>query len=145
MSKRTHTTDVGSIACTDLSDLGAGKEGWLANDPNLLCALDMHTIALANRYQTVIINWADPEGLVAKIRPELSPIASEYITAIEWLVFEEIRALAVGTSRGCFLVYDLKGDLVHRQVTLLYFMFLELNYICFFINFLKNVGILKLT
>lgn len=116
MSKRTHTTEVGSIACTDLSDLGAGKEGWLVNDPNLLCALDMHTIALANRYQTVIINWADPEGLVAKIRPELSPIASEYITAIEWLVFEEMRALAVGTSRGYFLVYDLKGDLVHRQL-----------------------------
>lgn len=116
MSKRTHTTEVGSIACTDLSDLGAGKEGWLVNDPNLLCALDMHTIALANRYQTVIINWADSEGLVAKIRPELSPIASEYITAIEWLVFEEMRALAVGTSRGYFLVYDLKGDLVHRQL-----------------------------
>lgn len=116
MSKRTHTTEVGSIACTDLSDLGAGKEGWLVNDPNLLCALDMHTIALANRSQVMIINWADPEGLLAKIRPELSPIASEYITAIEWLVFEEIRALAVGTSRGYFLVYDLKGDLVHRQL-----------------------------
>lgn len=116
MSKRTHTTDVGSIACTDLSDLGAGKEGWLVNDPHLHCALDTHSIALANRYQVVVINWADPDGLLAKIRPELSPIASEYITAIEWLVFEEIRAVAVGTSRGYFLVYDLKGDLVHRQL-----------------------------
>lgn len=112
--------DVGSIAYTDLSQLGAGKEGWLVNDPNLLCALDTHSIALANRFLILIINWADPDGvgLVGKIRPDLSPIDSEYITAVEWLVFEEIRAVAVGTSKGYFLVYDLKGDLVHRQVTI---------------------------
>ncbi|KAJ4726448.1 putative Rab3 gtpase-activating protein non-catalytic subunit [Melia azedarach] len=118
MSKRTHTMDVGSIAYTDLSQLGAGKEGWLVNDPNLLCALDTHSIALANRFLILIINWADPDGvgLVGKIRPDLSPIDSEYITAVEWLVFEEIRAVAVGTSKGYFLVYDLKGDLVHRQL-----------------------------
>ncbi|KAK2638763.1 hypothetical protein Ddye_026558 [Dipteronia dyeriana] len=118
MSKRIHTTDVGSIACNDLSDLGAGKENWLVNDTNLLCALDTHSIAIANRYLVFIINWADPDDSVlrAKIRPELSPIEAEYITALEWLVFEEIRVVAIGTSKGYLLVYDLKGDLVHRQL-----------------------------
>ncbi|KAH7544011.1 hypothetical protein JRO89_XS15G0085800 [Xanthoceras sorbifolium] len=118
MSKRIHATDVGSIACTDLSDLGAGKEAWLVNDPNLLCALDTHSIAIANRYLVFIINWADPDdaALRAKIRPELSPIEAEYITALEWLVFEDIRVVAVATSRGYLFVYDLKGDLVHRQL-----------------------------
>ncbi|KAL5804755.1 hypothetical protein ACOSQ3_031555 [Xanthoceras sorbifolium] len=118
MSKRIHATDVGSIACTDLSDLGAGKEAWLVNDPNLLCALDTHSIAIANRYLVFIINWADPDdaALRAKIQPELSPIEAEYITALEWLVFEDIRVVAVATSRGYLFVYDLKGDLVHRQL-----------------------------
>ncbi|KAM1984648.1 hypothetical protein COP1_012648 [Malus domestica] len=28
MAKRTHTTELGSIACEELSELGAGKESW---------------------------------------------------------------------------------------------------------------------
>lgn len=119
MSKRSCTTDVGSIAYADLSHLGAGKEGWLANDPNLLCALDTHSVALCNKFLILIINWANPNdyGLRTKIRPELSPIEAEYITAIEWLVFDEIRVIAVGTSKGCLLIFDLNGDLVHKQVS----------------------------
>ncbi|KAJ0045593.1 hypothetical protein Pint_04741 [Pistacia integerrima] len=118
MSKRNHTTDVGSIAYANLSDLGAGKEGWLANDPNLLCALDTHSIALSNKFLIFIINWADPDdsGLRTKIRPDLSPIEAEYITAIEWLVFDEVRVIAVGTSRGYMLVFGLNGGLIHRQL-----------------------------
>ncbi|XP_044473351.1 rab3 GTPase-activating protein non-catalytic subunit-like isoform X2 [Mangifera indica] len=118
MSKRSCTTDVGSIAYADLSHLGAGKEGWLANDPNLLCALDTHSVALSNKFLILIINWANPNdsGLRTKIRPELSPIEAEYITAIEWLVFDEIRVIAVGTSKGYLLIFDLNGDLVHKQL-----------------------------
>ncbi|KAK2649411.1 hypothetical protein Ddye_016900, partial [Dipteronia dyeriana] len=52
-----------------------------------------------------------------KSTSNLSPIKAKYITALEWLVFEEIRVVAIGTSKGYLLVYGLKGDLVHRQMT----------------------------
>ncbi|OMO74763.1 Rab3-GAP regulatory subunit [Corchorus capsularis] len=120
MSKRSHhyLTDLGCIACEDLTEFGAGKEGWLAPDASspLLCALDAHSLAIANRYLILILGWSDPYESRIKIRPELSPIESEHITAIEWLVFEDIKVIAAGTSRGFLLVYSLRGDLIHRQM-----------------------------
>lgn len=113
-SKRSHTTELGCIAGEELSDLGAGKEGWLVENPNLLCALDTHSLALANRSLILITGWDD--GPRSKIRPELSPIESEIISALEWLVFDEIKVIAVGTSRGYFMVYSLDGLLIHRQL-----------------------------
>ncbi|WMV39653.1 hypothetical protein MTR67_033038 [Solanum verrucosum] len=119
MARRNHTTELGCIACDDLSELGAGKEGWLVNNPNLLTALDTHSIALANRSLVLILHWSegsDPVGNRVKIVPDLSPIEAEYISAIEWLVFDDIKVLALGTSRGYLLIYSLRGDLIHKQI-----------------------------
>ncbi|XVF18630.1 hypothetical protein REPUB_Repub11eG0039100 [Reevesia pubescens] len=120
MSKRSHhhLTDLGCIACEDLTEFGAGKEGWLAPDASttLLCALDAHSLAIANRSLILILGWSDPDEPRVKIQPELSPIESEHITAMEWLVFEEIKVIAVGTSQGFLLVYSLRGVLIHRQM-----------------------------
>lgn len=115
MSRRTHTTDVGSIACDELGEFGAGKEGWLVENPNLLSALDTHSIALANRSIVLILQF-NGSGSRVKIRPDLSPIEAEFISAIEWLVFDEIRVLALGTSCGYLLIYSLDAKLLHRQI-----------------------------
>ncbi|GFP78669.1 rab3 GTPase-activating protein non-catalytic subunit [Phtheirospermum japonicum] len=125
MSRRNHTTELGCIAGEDLSDLGAGKEGWLVNNPNLLASLDTHSLALASRSLILILNWSqsingmpDPDNhRSVKIQPELSPIESEYISAVEWLVFDDdIRVLAVGTSCGYLLIFSIHGRLIHRQI-----------------------------
>lgn len=110
-------TELGCIACEELNELGAGrKEGWLVDDPTLLCALDAHSLALAKRSVIIILSWTDPDVPRLKIRPDLSPIEAESVTAIEWLVFDEIRVVAIGTSSGYLLVYSLTGDLIHKQV-----------------------------
>ncbi|KAH0986520.1 hypothetical protein GBA52_013697 [Prunus armeniaca] len=116
MSKRAHTTELGSIACEELGELGAGKEGWLVDNPSLLCALDTHSLALANRSVIVVLGWAEPDSTRLKIRPELSPISAEFVTAIEWLVFDEIRVVVAGTSSGSLLFFSLAGDLIHKQM-----------------------------
>ncbi|EOY20409.1 Rab3 GTPase-activating protein non-catalytic subunit isoform 2 [Theobroma cacao] len=125
MSKRSnhHLTDLGCIAGEDLSEFGAGEEGWLAPDASttLLCALDAHSLAIANRSLILILGWSDPDEPRVQIRPELSPFEAEHITAIEWLVFDEIKVIAVGTSRGFILVYSLRGDLIHRQSSQRYY------------------------
>ncbi|GAB4846575.1 hypothetical protein Ancab_025582 [Ancistrocladus abbreviatus] len=117
MARRTHTTDLGCIACDDLTELGAGKEGWLVNNPNLLSALDSDSLALANKNTILILGWSgDPYESRVKIRPNLSPVEAEYVSAIEWLVFDDIRVLAVGTSSGYLMIYSLDGDLIHKQM-----------------------------
>ncbi|EOY20410.1 Rab3 GTPase-activating protein non-catalytic subunit isoform 3 [Theobroma cacao] len=125
MSKRSnhHLTDLGCIAGEDLSEFGAGEEGWLAPDASttLLCALDAHSLAIANRSLILILGWSDPDEPRVQIRPELSPIEAEHITAIEWLVFDEIKVIAVGTSRGFILVYSVRADLIHRQSSQRYY------------------------
>lgn len=115
MGKRNHTTELGCIACEELTELGAGKEGWLVDNPNLLCALDTHALALANRSLVLTLSWSDSDSSRVKIRPDLSPIEAEVISAVEWLVFNDIRAIAVGTSCGYLLIYSLGGDLIHKQ------------------------------
>ncbi|XP_023745236.2 uncharacterized protein LOC111893405 [Lactuca sativa] len=118
MAPRTHLTDLGSIANVDLTELGAGKEGWLDN-PNLLCALDTNSLAIANRYYILVLEWSNASGTASfrvKIRPNLSPIEAEYVSALEWLVFDDIRVIAIGTSCGYFLIYSLGGDLIHKQL-----------------------------
>ncbi|KAL8195455.1 hypothetical protein R6Q57_025858 [Mikania cordata] len=118
MARRTHFTDLGTIANLDLSDLGAGKEGWLDN-PNLLCALDTDSLAIANRYFLLVLEWSHastPAAFRVKIRPNLSPIEAECISALEWLVFDDIRVIAIGTSCGYLLIYSLGGDLIHKQL-----------------------------
>ncbi|GKV02102.1 hypothetical protein SLEP1_g14578 [Rubroshorea leprosula] len=116
MSKRTHLTDLGCIACEELSDLGAGREGWLTDDPTVLCALEPNSLAIANRNLILVLGWSDPDEPRVNIRPDLSSTQAEYITAIEWLVFDDFRVVAVGTSKGYLLVYSLAGDLIHRQM-----------------------------
>lgn len=116
MAKRSQTTELGCIACEELSEVGAGKEGWLVDDPNLLCALDTHALALANRFLILVLGWTDSDGHRTKILPDLSPIEAEHITAIEWLVFDEIRVVVAGTSCGYLLIYSLGGHLIHKQV-----------------------------
>ncbi|KAF5478556.1 hypothetical protein F2P56_005105 [Juglans regia] len=116
MAKRSQTTELGCIACEELSQVGAGKEGWLVDDPNLLCALDTHALALANRSLILVLGWSDSDGHRIKIVPDLSPIEAEHITAIEWLVFDEIRVVVAGTSCGYLLIYSLGGHLIHKQL-----------------------------
>ncbi|XP_008463739.1 uncharacterized protein LOC103501813 isoform X4 [Cucumis melo] len=119
MARRTFTTELGCIACEDLADFGAGKEGWLVDNPNLLCALDSHSLALANRSIILVLGWSGSDGYRLKIRPsDLSPIEAEYISALEWLVLDEIKVILVGTSCGYFLIYSLSGDLILKQNTL---------------------------
>ncbi|KAI4333566.1 hypothetical protein L6164_018354 [Bauhinia variegata] len=116
MARRSYKTELGCIACEDLSLLGAGKEGWLVDNPNILCAIDTHSVALANRSTILVLGWSDSDGSRLKIRPELSPIEAEYVSAIEWLVFDEIRVIVAGTSCGYMLIYSLRGDLIHKQM-----------------------------
>lgn len=119
MARRSNVTELGCIACDELSEIGAGKEGWLVNTPNLLTALDNRSLALATKSLILHIPWSDLYSPRLKIRPELSPIESEHITAIELLVFEDIRVIVVGTSRGYLLFYSLDGELIHKQVVIL--------------------------
>ncbi|KAJ9551467.1 hypothetical protein OSB04_015512 [Centaurea solstitialis] len=118
MARRAHLTDLGSIASVDLTELGAGKEGWLDN-PNVLCALDTNSLAIASRYFLLVLEWSDasaPARFRVKIRPNLSPIEAEYVSALEWFVFDDIRVIAIGTSCGYLLIYSLAGDLIHKQL-----------------------------
>lgn len=128
MAKRINLTELGCIACEELSELGAGKEGWLVNNPNLFCALDSHSLALANRFLILIVNWGDPDAPRVKIRPDLSPIEAESITAIEWLVFDDVRVVVAGTSCGYLLVYSVAGDLIHKQVKFRNFLVSIVNF-----------------
>lgn len=95
------------------------------DNPNLLVALDTNSIALANRSMILVLNWSqsingrpDPDpNRAAKIIPDLSPIEAEYISAVEWLVFDDdIRVLAVGTSCGYLMIFSIHGRLIHRQI-----------------------------
>ncbi|KAL9671542.1 hypothetical protein QQ045_009111 [Rhodiola kirilowii] len=116
MARRASTTPIGSIAGGDLSEVGAGKEGWLVSNPNLLTALDTHYLAIANKLTVFVTGWSSSESDRVRIRPELSPIDAEYISAIEWLVFgDDVRGLAIGTSSGYLMVYSFEGHLIHRQ------------------------------
>ncbi|KAJ4948035.1 hypothetical protein NE237_031064 [Protea cynaroides] len=117
MAKRSHLTELGCIACEELSELGAGKEGWLVENPSLLAVLDTHSIALADRSTVLILGWNedDPSSRPVKIRPSLSPAEGE-ISAIEWIVFDDIRVLSIGTSNGYLLIFSVGGDLIHKQM-----------------------------
>ncbi|KZV29702.1 rab3 GTPase-activating protein non-catalytic subunit [Dorcoceras hygrometricum] len=124
MSRRYHTTELGCIAGVDLSDLGAGKEGWLVENANLLVSLDTRSLAIANRSLILLIQWsnsrdgrADPDNnRTVKILPDLSPIEAEYISAVESLFLDDdTKVLAVGTSCGYLLIYSFSGRLIHRQ------------------------------
>lgn len=120
MARRNYMTEIGCIACEDLTEFGAGKEGWLIDNPNLLVALDTNSIALSVRYHILVLRFsnggADPSKPLAKIRPDLNAIEAEYISAIEWLVFGDDRALAIGTSCGYLMIFSLRGDLIHKQL-----------------------------
>ncbi|XP_077252218.1 rab3 GTPase-activating protein non-catalytic subunit [Tasmannia lanceolata] len=118
MAMRTHVRELGCVACEELSELGAGKEGWLVNDPSILLTLDSHShsLALANKSLLLLFSWDHHHHYTPiKIRPSLSP-TDGYISALQFLIFEDLRVLAVGTSNGYFLIYSLEADLIHRQM-----------------------------
>ncbi|XP_058095556.1 uncharacterized protein LOC131240986 isoform X2 [Magnolia sinica] len=123
MARRTqhHLRELGCIACDELSEFGAGKEGWLVDNPSLLSALDSHSLALARGSLVLIVSWNDDDvhsygssGPI-KFRPSLSPTEGD-ITAVEWLIFEDLRVLALGTSNGYLLLYSLGAELIHKQM-----------------------------
>ncbi|XP_074311151.1 uncharacterized protein LOC141647018 [Silene latifolia] len=123
MTKRNNaTTSLGFISCEELSELGAGtRESWLVDNPFLLSALDTHSLALSNKSLILVLGWSDNHDLIGnnsrvKIHPTLSPINGEFISAIEWLVFDDVRVLAVGTSSGYLLIFSLDGSLIHKQI-----------------------------
>lgn len=132
MARRTnHTTNIATIPSQDLTDLGTNK----LNNPNLLHAYDTNALAISNRYIILVLEWSNGSSgqgrLRVKIRPNLSPIEAEYVSALEWLVFDDIRVIAVGTSCGYFLVFSLSGDLIHKQV-LTFVNFFFFNKVCVF-------------
>ncbi|RWV87064.1 hypothetical protein GW17_00050984 [Ensete ventricosum] len=123
MARRSHLTEIGCIACDELAELGAGdREGWL-DDPSLFAALHSHSLAVASaaRPLVLVLGW-DPDRRSpssprhpVKIHPSLSP-SDGRITALEWLPFGDLLALALGTSAGLLLFYSVSGDLIHKQV-----------------------------
>jgi len=121
MAKRSYKTELGCIACDELGELGAGKPHWLVETPHVLCAIDNHSILLANRSTILLLSWSSNSAVAPplKIRPDLSPIDAESITALEWLAFRDHRVIVAGTSSGYLLLYSLRGDLIHRQVMFL--------------------------
>ncbi|KAK9085684.1 hypothetical protein Sjap_026095 [Stephania japonica] len=140
MAPRTHLTDLGCIACEELSEFGAGNEGWL-DTPNLSAAVDSSSLALANRSLVLVLDWLNGDliNTPIKIKPSLSPIKGD-ITAVQWLDFDDFRALALGTSNGYLLVYSLEGDLIHIQAPSLISFFLHLQfYVCYNLGFWTNV------
>ncbi|XP_027355885.1 rab3 GTPase-activating protein non-catalytic subunit [Abrus precatorius] len=116
MARRSYKTGLGCVACEELSELGAGKPGWLVDNSNLLCAIDTHSLLIANRSAILLLSWSESNGSPLKIQPELSPIDSESISAIEFLVFDDVRVIVAGTSSGYLLLYSLRGELIHRQI-----------------------------
>ncbi|XP_015954040.1 uncharacterized protein LOC107478416 [Arachis duranensis] len=117
MARRSYKIDLGCIACDELTEIGAGKSGWLVDNPNLLCAIDTHSLALANRSSILLIlSWSDSNASRVMIRPELSPIEAEFISAIEWFVLDDVSVVVAGTSCGYLLVFSLRGELIHRQM-----------------------------
>ncbi|KAL9297984.1 hypothetical protein ACSQ67_023880 [Phaseolus vulgaris] len=118
MAKRSYKTELGCIACDELGELGAGKPHWLVETPHVLCAIDNHSILLANRSTILLLSWSSNSAVAPplKIRPDLSPIDAESITALEWLAFRDHRVIIAGTSSGYLLLYSLRGDLIHRQM-----------------------------
>ncbi|KAG0458272.1 hypothetical protein HPP92_023429 [Vanilla planifolia] len=118
MARRSLFTEVCCIACDELDELGAGsREGWLT-DPSLLAALHPSALAMAHTSLSLFLLLPlDPSsfGRPTIIRPSLSAEEGR-ISAIEWLPFADLLALAVGTSTGFLLLYSTSGDLVHRQV-----------------------------
>ncbi|XP_014520670.1 rab3 GTPase-activating protein non-catalytic subunit [Vigna radiata var. radiata] len=118
MAKRSYKTELGCIACDELGELGAGKPNWLVETPHLLCAIDTHSLLIANRSTILLLSWSDNSAASPplKIRPDLSPIDAESITALEWLAFGDNRVIVAGTSSGYLLFYSLRGDLIHRQM-----------------------------
>ncbi|CAL5193371.1 unnamed protein product [Lathyrus oleraceus] len=116
MGRRSYKKELGCIACKELGELGAGKPGWVVDNPNLLSAIDTHSILLANRSTILLLSWSDSNQSPLRIRPELSPIDAEFISAVEWLVFDDIRVIVAGTSSGYLLIYSLRAELIHRQM-----------------------------
>ncbi|XP_019449206.1 PREDICTED: rab3 GTPase-activating protein non-catalytic subunit-like [Lupinus angustifolius] len=116
MTKRSYKSELGCIGCDELTELGAGKPGWLVDNPNLLSAIDTHSLALSNRYTILLLSWSDPDSTPIKIRPDLSPIQAEHISAIECLVFDDFRVIVAGTSCGFLHFYSLRGELIHKQM-----------------------------
>ncbi|GAU35745.1 hypothetical protein TSUD_370110, partial [Trifolium subterraneum] len=116
MTRRSYKRELGCIACKELGELGAGKPGWVIDNPNLLSAIDTHSILLANRSTILLLSWSDSHQSPLRIRPELSPIDDEFISAVEWLVFDDVRVIVAGTSSGYLLIYSLRAELIHKQM-----------------------------
>ncbi|KAJ8616497.1 hypothetical protein MRB53_035869 [Persea americana] len=119
MAKRTHLRDLGCIACDELEQVGAGKEGWLVEKPSFLTALEPNSLALARTSLVLILSWNNDSFSSSppiKIRPSLSSAVEGEITAIQWLIFDDLRVLALGTSNGYLLIYSIHADLIHKQM-----------------------------
>ncbi|KAG6471308.1 hypothetical protein ZIOFF_068749 [Zingiber officinale] len=124
MARRSHLMEIGCIACDELSEVGAGeREGWL-DDPSLLAALHHHSLALASATRPIalVLGWDHDHRFSSsavrdpiKIHPVLSPYEGR-ITALEWLPFGDVLALALGTSAGLLLIFSVGGDLIHKQL-----------------------------
>jgi len=108
----------GSIAINDLSAVGAGKPRWLDNQVILVAMAHEH-MAIATEQNIVMrLTWGQEEGkegksFVRQVRSCLEP--EEKLTAMEWVLFDVVALLAVGTSFGALLLFSQKGTLLIKQ------------------------------
>ncbi|XP_076914999.1 uncharacterized protein LOC143574209 [Bidens hawaiensis] len=100
-----------------LRDVDAHMEGWL-DEPDLLFALEARFLAFAKRRFVYVIDWQHPDDHYLSRFTIGGPrwIEEEHVSALEWVVFDNIKLLAVGASVGYLLIYTTAGFLIHRQL-----------------------------
>lgn len=108
----------GCIADDALEQVGAGVEGWIQN-ASVVLAVTRDQVAIGRKRTLVMqLRWKESgegsEPVVIKVGA--SADFQENVTSLEWLVFDDYTALAVGTSLGALLLYSPGGSLLFRQV-----------------------------
>ncbi|KAI7747243.1 hypothetical protein M8C21_015014 [Ambrosia artemisiifolia] len=105
-----------------LRQLGADREGWL-DEPDLLVALHSQFLAFAKGRLVSVIDWNLPyDHNIAQfwighgIAEDHIGEELEHVSALEWVVFDDLTLIAIGTSQGYLLVYKTEGVLIHRQL-----------------------------
>eukprot|EP00249_Psilotum_nudum_P014617 c24920_g1_i1 orf=88-1509(-) len=116
-TKHPATLHCAFIVAEELELVGAGSEGWI-DDPSLVMAMSASLLAVA-RLTTVVIVALEDEQSKRVPRPvviRLPTVEDEpRIKAMEWLIFDKLSVLAVGTTQGTVLMYSTNGSLLLKQ------------------------------
>ncbi|KAI7733130.1 hypothetical protein M8C21_012705 [Ambrosia artemisiifolia] len=119
MARKTHLTDHRNVAIFfDIVELMRLEEGWLDN-PNLVLAVDKYVVAIFYRRFLYLLNWpkaSAPFAVRRNILYGFSSVEEEHVSVLEWLVFDDYRVIAMGTSRGYLLLFSVGFELLHKQL-----------------------------